>query len=372
MHPRFFAAAGPLDDAAATGSTVPYEALRGALAATYTLMFAERVADRVVDQAVVQGVDAGYGTRLQAAAGARLLPPWLPGIGEGIVVDRAQMSGDRDFNNSAFFDYVIRPEGRFHCLIATPCVTASRRFHLVVGRPQGAPGFDAADRRVLGALMPHVARLITLENDAARVRDRAEGLASAFDCIGENVVVLSGGGLVELVNAGARRVLALRDGLAVEGGRIMAEDRAAGGRLQAAVKAVTAPERGDEMGVEEVALHVPRPSGGAPFELRVRRLPPLRGGLGRAARAMLVIEQPEPEQRIDGWSVGKLYGLTSKEMELAALLARGRDLREAAAALAMSYQTARHHLRHIFAKTDLHRQSDLVRMMLRASPKLRR
>ena len=62
------------------------------------------------------------------------------------------------------------------------------------------------------------------------------------------------------------------------------------------------------MGVEEVALHVPRPSGGAPFELRVRRLPPLRGGLGRAARAMLVIEQPEPEQRIDGWSVGKLYG----------------------------------------------------------------
>ena len=358
-------AAALLDQAVTYEAAIPFEALRGAVAASYTLLFAERVDDRRVETAVVDGVDPGYGTRLQVAATERLLPGWLPGLAEGIVVDRAALARDRDFAHSAFFDYVIRPEGRFHCLIATPYVTPTRRYHLIVGRPQRSPDFGAVDARVLRARMPYVGRLIRLENNAAAAHSKADGSMSAFDCLAENVIVLSGRGEVEFANAGAKRLLALKDGLQVERGTLRSGDPATTSLLGRIVATVMAAGEPDEM-----ALHVPRPSRCPPFHVRVRRV---CVGTDPAApgRAMLLIQQPEPEHLVDGWSVGKMYGLTAKELDVAVLLARGCDLRGAASTLGMSYQTARFHLRRVFAKTDLHRQSDLVRLVLNASPQLR-
>lgn len=352
-----------LGDAVAEEAPIPFDALRDAMAASYTLLFAERTQDRQVESPLVEGVDPGYGSRLQHAAAERLLPPWLRSLDEGIVVDRAAMAGDRDFAHSAFFDYVIRPEGRFHCLIATPYVTPTRRYHLIVGRPHQAADFDQADARALRTLMPYVAQLIRLENNATAAHAQSDDLISAFDCLAENAVVLSSHGRVAFANAGARRILALKDGLGIESSVLRAASPAATALLAEAVAAATAPD-----GPGEAAVHLPRPSRCLPFQVRVRRL---AGPAGAPARALLLIQQPEPAHLVDGWSVGRIYGLTARELDIAVLLARGNDLRGAAAALGMSYQTARFHLRRVFAKTDLHRQSDLVRLVLNASPQLR-
>ena len=363
----FRAAGDRLDDAVAHEAAIPFDALRGAVAASYTLLFAERVEDRQVESPVVEGVDQGYGTRLQFAATERLLPPWLCGLDEGIVVDRAAMARDRDFAHSAFFDYVIRPEGRFHCLIATPYVTPTRRYHLIVGRPFRAADFGQADACILRALMPYVAQLIRLENDAAAAHARSDDLLAAFDCLAENVIVLSGRAQVAFANAGAKRILALKDGLRIERSTLRGADPAATSLLAEAVAAVTAPD-----GPDEVAVHLPRPSRCPPLQVRVRRTAGAAEASGTPnARAVLLIQQPEPEHLVDGWSVGRIYGLTARELDVAVLLARGCDLRSTAAELGMSYQTARFHLRRVFAKTDLHRQSDLVRLVLNASPQLR-
>ena len=52
------------------------------------------------------------------------------------------------------------------------------------------------------------------------------------------------------------------------------------------------------------------------------------------------------------------------EATLAALLAQGSDLDEAATELGIRRNTARSHLQSIFMKTDVKRQSELVRMIL--------
>lgn len=56
--------------------------------------------------------------------------------------------------------------------------------------------------------------------------------------------------------------------------------------------------------------------------------------------------------------------LTPTERRVADKLKEGRDLKSAAADLGISYQTARTHLRSLFAKMDVHRQSDVVRRLL--------
>jgi DNA-binding CsgD family transcriptional regulator len=60
----------------------------------------------------------------------------------------------------------------------------------------------------------------------------------------------------------------------------------------------------------------------------------------------------------------QLYNLTPAETLLALELANGLSLEEASEALNIRRNTARAHLRSIFSKTGVRRQTELVRIML--------
>ncbi|MDI3258717.1 MAG: LuxR C-terminal-related transcriptional regulator, partial [Sinobacteraceae bacterium] len=62
--------------------------------------------------------------------------------------------------------------------------------------------------------------------------------------------------------------------------------------------------------------------------------------------------------------VRRLFGLTRMEAQLALLLAEGYTLDEAAEKMDVRRNTARTHLRSIFCKTGVTRQTMLVRLML--------
>ena len=62
--------------------------------------------------------------------------------------------------------------------------------------------------------------------------------------------------------------------------------------------------------------------------------------------------------------VRKLFDFTPAETQLALQLADGLTLEEAADELCIAKNTARAHLRAIFAKTGVTRQATLVRMLL--------
>ncbi len=363
-------AAGRLDDLAVSREPIAFDAVRQALSASYCLLFAERVIDRQVLAPMVEGVDPAYGDRLKMAAVEQLLPKWLSGLHEGIVVDRAALQRDHAFSRSEFYNYVIRPEGRFHCLIATPYITPTRRYHLIVGRPARTADFTPAEVVILRVLLPHVARLITLANDAALAVERCSELVAAFDSLADSVAIISDTGELQFANTGARRVLALGDGLRLTGTKLKAMTTEATAALLSAIAQVTAA-----CGPDEIALYVPRPSGTPPYHLSLRRIgSDTQAG---AVRAMLVIEPCDGPPDLDSLKLTRRYGLTSREFELVRLLSQGYGLRTASARLSMSYQTARFHLRNTFSKMDVHRQSDLVRVViqenvLHGSPRPRR
>ena len=57
-------------------------------------------------------------------------------------------------------------------------------------------------------------------------------------------------------------------------------------------------------------------------------------------------------------------GFTAREATIAALLLRGRSPSEVAGELAMSDNTVRIHIRHVFDKIGVERMSDLVRLTM--------
>lgn len=361
-------AVGQLHAAISAEAAIPFGAVSEAVGASYTLLFAERAIDGGVENTVVEGVDQAYCQRLRHAAAEQLLPTWLHELDSGVVIDRAALQRDHDFAHSDFYNYVVRPEGRFHCLITTPYITPTHRYHLIVGRPIKQADFTAVDVRILRALLPYIASLIAIETNVVRARESTGDLLAVFDQISQNVFLVSPVGELLFANAGARRILQLRDGVVSVNNRLGTATPALNFELQQAIARVTATN-----GVTEVALELARPSGCPAFQVTVLRIDGAHELDGTSStRAMLVVRRPEDETLIDGGSLGRTYGLTAKELELAVLLARGQNLRDAACTLGMRYNTARCHLRHTFEKTDTHHQGDLIRMVLNASRGLRR
>jgi DNA-binding CsgD family transcriptional regulator len=61
----------------------------------------------------------------------------------------------------------------------------------------------------------------------------------------------------------------------------------------------------------------------------------------------------------------KVFGLTPAEARLAATIANGSSIEDAAQILNVSNDTVRHQLKAVFHKTDTHRQSQLVALLAR-------
>ena len=109
---------------------------------------------------------------------------------------------------------------------------------------------------------------------------------------------------------------------------------------------------------------VSRPSGKRAYAVMVTPL--IAAPLGSVRDAVVAIFVADPTgQMIGGPEVLEdLYQLTHSEAELVRLLAAGLSLDEAAEGRGVSLNTARSHLKHVFAKTGTSRQGELVRLVI--------
>ena len=117
---------------------------------------------------------------------------------------------------------------------------------------------------------------------------------------------------------------------------------------------------------------VPRSFGRRPYVIRV--IPTRAAELNGMAypTALVVIVDPEQEPVPDADALRRLYGLTKTEAEVALRVLDGTGVVPIAEQLSVSVSTVRTHLKHVFHKTDTHRQAELVRLLLRELSALRR
>jgi DNA-binding CsgD family transcriptional regulator len=125
------------------------------------------------------------------------------------------------------------------------------------------------------------------------------------------------------------------------------------------------------------AMRVTRPSGRLGVRDRGTTDPagPLADDRRLSARVAVVIGSSSGTRapmELSAEAVQQFFGLTPKESALALRLAAGRSLLEAARDQGISLNTARAHLRAIFAKTGVDRQSRLVGALLKSAARVAR
>lgn len=188
----------------------------------------------------------------------------------------------------------------------------------------------------------------------------------ALDLLKIGVVVCDASAKVLTTNATADRILRDSDGLELRSDGTLAASLEASNSLRESI-ATVAGSKGLNSGAAHRAFAVRRPSGKRPLTLFLRPA----GGTGEsksqthAAVLVLIQDSALPVETTES-ELRQLYGLTTAEARLSNLLMEGAAIEECCEQLGIRRTTARMHLRNIFAKTGVRRQSELVALLLRS------
>lgn len=234
-----------------------------------------------------------------------------------------------------------------------------------VSRPHHARDFDAAERAQVATLLPHLQRAVEL-HAALDVLDAERALyAGTVDRLDVGTAILDEDGRVIKHNRIAERLFEQQDGLCLRQERLHASCPLDERRLQKALQAALEHFRAGALGRIE-ATTLSRPGGAMPLNVLLRPLAPFHGAEDRQHRPAVAVfvRDPASSPQTSRDMLHRLFRLTPMETEIALLLVDGLTLDEAAAATGITKNTARAHLRGIFAKTGATRQAVLVKMLL--------
>ena len=226
------------------------------------------------------------------------------------------------------------------------------------------PGGDwhSTQTRMIERLLPHLRQFVRVRAILADAGALDSSLAEVLESDRLGVIQLDHRAGIVAANDRALGLLKRGGGLSDRGGFLNAAMRTDDAALQRLLARALPP-----YGARASAgsMTVGRPA--APTRLVVHVTPvPKREREFRARRvaALVLIVDPEGRPRLDAGLVAEVLNLTPAESRLATLVAAGRTVRDIAAMTGRSEGTVRWHLKKIFRKLGISRQSDLVRRVL--------
>lgn len=289
--------------------------------------------------------------------------PWLTALRQsaaGKALTAAELVPNWALVRTEFYRDWLRPQQIFHGLIGITfrspeelgCVIALRQL-------KDAP-FDSADKRRLGSMLPHLECAWELSDEFACQRRITQVLLDLLAELPEAAIVLDGEARPIVMNRAAELLLAQNDGLTLAKGTLSACSGEDATSLRSMIVAASGNE-GPGRSPREFIIR--RPSGGAPMLVRLVSLSSSAVNLpGKRQAVAAILVRPVDPPRTDR-NLCRYYGMTLAETRLADLIVVGYSLAGAAQDLHITKNTARTHMKRIYAKTDTHRQSDLVRLL---------
>ncbi len=227
-------------------------------------------------------------------------------------------------------------------------------------RPRQHEPLGRAEIARFGMAMRHIVRSVHVHRQMRLADLREDTLFTTLDRLRQAAMLVDAAGGVQLANRAAKALVDEGDGVRLEEGCLTT---AAGGdallRLIASCAGSAPP--GGPGGVLEVGRE-----GRPPLRILVA---PLRTSMEslwlgvRLPAALLLIADPEAEEKRRTASLQRRFGLTPAESAFALEIAKGDGRNAAAKRRGISPSTAHMHLSNIFEKTGAHRQAELVRLV---------
>jgi DNA-binding CsgD family transcriptional regulator len=237
---------------------------------------------------------------------------------------------------------------------------------LSVFRSPDDPIFGAIERRWISLVLPHLSRALGLTQRLSFKRHRLQSLRLALDRLSVGVVLLNEALELVFTNRMAHGVFERDDGLFLRNRRLMSRRPSQVSEQQLdvwlAVLCSAEPARLAELGD---TLNVPRSEPSSRYCVQCCPLE-IDSELGGTEDAKYVVFITDPDHAI--WPspevLQRKLGLTASESRVALLLAQGSTYRALADTLSIAEETARSHVKNIYAKTRINQKAVLTRLVL--------
>ncbi|VVO65897.1 hypothetical protein PS850_01062 [Pseudomonas fluorescens] len=277
-----------------------------------------------------------------------------------------ELMTDDEWISSSFYLLFCQPHDCHQMLGADIRMPDGSTVRLRINRPRGQARFSQVERAMCAMLLPHLRRALHMHS----LLDRSESLGSLYSQtisrMAVATIVLDENGTVVQLNPVAREIIASQDGLKVVGGRLEATYPSDNRELSRLVRNAFQRVKQGHAGLQIAeATSISRPSGKVSLGVVVELIPTQELVEGKGKPTVVVyVRDAVSKSLVSNVVTSQLYNLTPAETLLALELANGLSLEEASEALNIRRNTARAHLRSIFSKTGVRRQTELVRIML--------
>jgi DNA-binding CsgD family transcriptional regulator/PAS domain-containing protein len=264
---------------------------------------------------------------------------------------------------SEFYGDWLRPQGLAHALGGVVLKTGRQAIKFSAIRSQHAGMFDDNALRLYAALLPHLCQAFEIHKRFRVLRAANAGQMHALDAMPMAVWMCDAGCKVLTANRTARAMTDAHRGLRLDAlGRLRAQLSEDDDKLlRALARATGTSARQPRIGT---ALGLARLCSVTRISAMVAPVHENTVGFDSETAAIVFASDPDDTPCTPEDLLCKTYGLTRHQAQLAGWLMRGEDLKGYAQAYEVTYDTARSHLKQVFAKTGVKRQADLIRLLL--------
>jgi DNA-binding CsgD family transcriptional regulator len=264
---------------------------------------------------------------------------------------------------SEFYGDWLRPQSLAHALGGVVSKTGSQaiKFSAMRSRHAGVFGDDAL--RLYAALLPHLCQAFEIHKQFSALRTANAGQRHALDAMPMAVWMCGADCKVLSANLAARAMTDAQRGLRVNvAGHLHAQLPEDDEKLQRALAlAAGVREQQPRIGT---ALGLARLCSVTRISAMVTPVHEATMDIDEETAVVVFASDPDDGLRTPEELLCKIYGLTRHQARLAGWLMRGEDLKAYAQTYEVAYETARAHLKQVFAKTGVNRQADLIRLLL--------
>ena len=233
---------------------------------------------------------------------------------------------------------------------------------MVFRNPVGTDDWQSDQLETIRHLLPHVRQYVRVRQALAGAEALGSSLTDVLDNNRVGVIHLDRRGRIVAANDRALNLLRHGDGLADRGGFLRARRPEDNSRLERCLAGALLPSG---MGAVSASMSVER-SRNLP-RLALHICPVFAGAVDYGAQrvaALVLVGEPGSRPRIDTELLAEALNMTPTESRVAACLAEGRSIRDIAIAMKRQPSSIRAHVKRMFRKQGVARQSELVRLVL--------
>ena len=288
--------------------------------------------------------------------------PRLHGLRDGEMVFKSDLYTDREKKTSAAYN-------EFRCVNKTQNGLFmgldgldGHGIVLSFGNSTERTGWGYDQIRAIERLAPHLRQFARVRRAMADAKAFGASLADLLEPRRLGIVQLDRRGRILEANDRARNILLKRDGLYDQGGLLAAGHREENAELQRLLARALPPN-----GVQGTGGSMKITRGKAPMPLVLEIHPVRETGADRGAlrlRALVLVIDPAARPRVNPELVATILGLTPSESHVAVALATGQTIAGIADAQDCAESTVRTHLKRVYRKQGIRKQTELVRRVL--------